>query len=110
MYALAQNFLAQILDAASAEILSLRHLFFRGISPKIGISIYCSLCVAIAQNRCFLAAAPVRVREEKQPIALRRDRSEEIAKSSYFLAQPQVLFETKNNLNGEDLRYDCYYY
>jgi len=64
------------LDAAAAEILSLLHQFFRGISPKIGISIYCSLCVAIAQNRCFLATAPVRDREEKQPIPLLGDRTE----------------------------------
>jgi hypothetical protein len=25
------------------------------------------------------------------------------------LGEP-VLFQTKNNLKGEDLRYDCYYY
>ncbi|MEG4312468.1 hypothetical protein Q5687_24705 [Microcoleus sp. AT10_D2] len=57
MYALAQNFLARILDAAAAaEILSGLHLFFTGISPKIGISIYCSLWVAIAQKRYFIAA------------------------------------------------------
>ncbi|HSF74496.1 MAG TPA: hypothetical protein VLA84_11930 [Microcoleus sp.] len=99
------------MDAATAaEIVSGLHLFFTGISQKIGISIYCSLCVAIAQNRCFLATAPVRDREEKQPIPLLGDRTETIAKSRYFLAPPQVLFETKNNLKGEHLKYDCYYY
>ncbi|MEG4506198.1 hypothetical protein QUA87_21690 [Microcoleus sp. F6_C2] len=54
MYALAQNFLARILDAAAAaKILSGLHLFFTGISPKIGISIYCLLCVAIALSQVF---------------------------------------------------------
>jgi len=53
--------------AAAAEILSGLHLFFRGITPKPGISIIVRCFRAIAQNRCFLAAAPVRVREEKQP-------------------------------------------
>ncbi|MEG4348303.1 hypothetical protein QUA74_00995 [Microcoleus sp. LAD1_D3] len=67
MYALAQNFLAQILDAAAAEILSLLHLFFRGITPKPGISIIVRCESAIAQNRCFFAPAPVGLREEKQP-------------------------------------------
>jgi hypothetical protein len=52
--------------AAAAEILSGLHLFF-GITPKPGISIIVRCESAIAQNRCFLAAAPVRVREEKQP-------------------------------------------
>ncbi|MEG4446062.1 hypothetical protein QUB47_29980 [Microcoleus sp. AT9_B5] len=110
MYALAQNFLAQILDAAAAEILSLLHLFFRGISPKIGF-LFIVRCASRSRfRRCFLATAPVRDREEKQPIPLLGDRTETIAKSRCFLAPPQVLFETKNNLKGEDLRYDCYYY
>ncbi|MBD1828580.1 hypothetical protein NDI47_22260 [Microcoleus vaginatus GB1-A2] len=66
MYALAQNFLAKIWDAvAAAEILSLLHLFLTGITPKPGISIIVRCESAIAQNRCFLAAAPVGVREEK---------------------------------------------
>jgi hypothetical protein len=68
LYALAQNFLAKILDAAAAaEILSGLHLFFRGITPKPGISIIVRCFSAIAPNRCCLAAAPVRVREEEQP-------------------------------------------
>ncbi|MEG4800935.1 hypothetical protein QUB63_21735 [Microcoleus sp. ARI1-B5] len=33
-----------------------------------------------------------------------------IAKHRYFLAPAPVQFETKNNLKGEHLRYDCYYY
>ncbi|MEG4858498.1 hypothetical protein QUB75_12750 [Microcoleus sp. K1-B6] len=86
------------------------HLFFRGISPKSGIYIIVGCESAIAQNRCFIATAPVREREEKQPIPLLGDRTETIAKSRCFLAPPQVLFEKKNNLKGEDLRYDCYYY
>ncbi|MEG3930195.1 MULTISPECIES: hypothetical protein [unclassified Microcoleus] len=39
--------------AAAAEIVNGLHLFFTGISPKIGISIYCSLCVAIALSQVF---------------------------------------------------------
>ena len=63
-----QKFLAKIWDAAAtAEILSGLHLFFRGMTRKPGISIIVRCFSAIAQNRCFLAAAPVRVREEKQP-------------------------------------------
>ncbi|MEG4842268.1 hypothetical protein QUB24_29735 [Microcoleus sp. B9-D4] len=61
-------------------------------------------------KQVFYRRCPVRVREEKQPIPLVGDRTETIAKSRCFLAPPQVLFETKNNLKGEHLKYDCYYY
>ncbi|MEG4005083.1 hypothetical protein QUA41_03110 [Microcoleus sp. Pol11C1] len=75
------------MDAAAAEILNWLHLFFRGISPKSGISIIVRCESAIAQNRCFLAAAPVCVREEKKPISIVRQRNEAIAKYRHFIAR-----------------------
>jgi len=47
----------------------------RGITPKLGISIIvgCQKS-AIAQNRDFLAAAPVLLRDEKKPMLVRSKR------------------------------------
>ncbi|WP_373534842.1 hypothetical protein [Microcoleus sp.] len=81
----------------------------RGIAPKPGISIIvrCNSS-AIAQNSYFLAAAPFILRDEKNLcFSAARDA---IAQNKYLLDRAPVQFETKNNLKGEHLKYDCYYY
>jgi len=62
-------------------------------SPKADVFSIVRLCAIETKNNLFLSAA--------------RDA---IAKHRHFLALACALFETKNNLKGEDLRYDCYYH
>ncbi|MBE9095656.1 hypothetical protein [Tychonema sp. LEGE 07203] len=66
------------------------------------------LLLAIAQNRYFLAGTPVRGRDEKNLCFSAA--TDAIAQNKYLLDRPPVNFETKNNLKGEHLRYDRYYY
>jgi hypothetical protein len=96
-------------DAAAAEILrqaasifleQLRQnqvfLLFLAVwrdRPKQMFSRSCAWRAIETKNNLFLSAA--------------RDA---IAKHRHFLALACALFETKNNLKGEDLRYDCYYH
>jgi hypothetical protein len=109
-----QNFLAKILDgAAAAETLSGLHLFFRGITPKPGISIIvrCFSAIALSQvfsRRCACSRSRGRTTWKTTYACPPQEmRSQNTGISS--LGEP-VLFQTKNNLKGEDLRYDCYYY